>query len=78
MGVVLCLGMDPPQAELKKMFNDVDKDGSGFIEEEEFIELMAAQMKDTEGKEVLLEAFKVFDSDGCGYITNDDLREEKK
>merc|ERR1712224_360328 len=72
----LTLGKDPPDAELQSMFKEVDKDNSGFIDENEFIELMALKMKTvTDSKESLMEAFKVFDIDNSGSITKQELKE---
>ena len=53
--------------------NEVDKNGSGFIEFDEFIELMAK--KTVRGQEQdLLEAFRHFDRDGNGLISADEFR----
>ena len=52
------------------MINGVDADGNGTIDFPEFSSLMARKMKDTE--EELVEAFKVFDRDGSGFICRTD------
>ena len=46
------------------MINEVDADGNGTIDFPEFLSLMARKMKDTDTEEELIEAFKVFDSNG--------------
>ena len=56
------------------MINEVDADGNGTIDFPEFLSLMARKMKDTDTEEELLEAFKVFDRDGNGFITSHELR----
>ncbi|WAR18957.1 CALM-like protein [Mya arenaria] len=42
--------------------------GNGTIEFPEFLTLMARRMKDTESEEEILEAFRVFDKNGDGFI----------
>ena len=53
-------------------------DGNGTIDFEEFIQMMPAASKnerDENAEEEMLEAFKVFDSDGNGNISADELRQ---
>ena len=38
------LGFEPKTAEIKKMIQDVDKDGSGVIDYNEFCDMMTAKM----------------------------------
>ena len=54
----------------------MDIDESGAIEFDEFICLMEERVKQREeaDKQVFYEAFKVFDKDGNGLITADELR----
>ena len=52
----------------------VDADGNGTIDFPEFLSLMARKMKDTDTEEELIEAFKVFDRDGNGFISAAELR----
>merc|ERR1712103_5077 len=54
--------------------NEVDADGNGTIDFPEFLSLMARKMKDTDTEEELIEAFKVFDRDGNGFISAAELR----
>merc|ERR1712108_66920 len=61
-------------AELQDMINEVDADGNGTIDFPEFLSLMARKMKDTDTEEELIEAFKVFDRDGNGFISAAELR----
>ena len=46
----------------------------GTIDFPEFLSLMARKMKDTDTEEELIEAFKVFDRDGNGFISAAELR----
>mmetsp|Transcript_3482 Transcript_3482/g.533 ORF Transcript_3482/g.533 Transcript_3482/m.533 type:complete len:81 (-) Transcript_3482:214-456(-) len=56
------------------MINEIDADGNGLIDFDEFCKLMAKKMKDTDTEEELIEAFKVFDRDNNGKIDADELR----
>ena len=38
------LGFEPKKEEIKKMIADIDKDGSGTIDFEEFLQMMTAKM----------------------------------
>ena len=52
----------------------IDADGSVTIDFPEFLTMMARKMKDTDSEEEILEAFKVFDKDGNGFISAAELR----
>ena len=52
----------------------VDKNGSGVIEFDEFFELMSKKKANIDPEEELIEAFKHFDRDGNGLISADELR----
>jgi len=75
--VMRSLGQNPTEAELQDMINEVDADGNGTIDFPEFLSLMARKMKDTDtedNEEELIEAFKVFDRNGNGFISAAELR----
>ena len=52
----------------------IDVDGNGTVDFPEFLTMMARKMKDTDSEEEILEAFKVFDKDGNGFISAAELR----
>jgi len=71
------IGQDPTESEIKDFIHEVDTDENGTIEFSEFCSLMLAKknMKTNEEKEAeLLESFKVFDKNGDGFISADELR----
>ena len=67
------LGQNPTEAELQEMINEVDADGSGSIDFEEFKTLMHKKIISSDTEEDLREAFKVFDADGDQLISIDEL-----
>ncbi|CDR97700.1 calmodulin [Babesia ovata] len=72
--VMRSLGQNPTEAELADMINDIDSSGSGAIDFPEFLILMARKMKEGDTEEELVQAFKVFDRDGNGFISAQELR----
>ena len=59
--------------ELEEMMAEIDTDGSGVIEFDEFLHLMRRRLRDTDTEEEMVEAFKVFDRDGDGLISLEEL-----
>ena len=69
------LGQNPTQDELEDMVREVDEDGNGEVDFEEFLLLMwKKKMEEDDGDLDILEAFKVFDKDGNGSISAAELR----
>ncbi|KAG1413180.1 hypothetical protein G6F58_007637 [Rhizopus delemar] len=64
--------MNPSDAELQDMVNDVDADGNGTIDFNEFLGLVKNLKTDNDADD-LQEAFKVFDADGNGVIDREEL-----
>ena len=52
--------------------------GSGEIDFDEFLQLMAAKQANMTMEDELRNAFNVFDSDGSGYISSDELKQVNK
>merc|ERR1712137_518746 len=70
------LGQNPTEKELQEMIAEVDGDGSGSIDFEEFCEMMAKRYAEGgDPEQEMREAFAIFDKDGSGTITADELRQ---
>jgi len=76
--VMKALGHTPSEQELKDMINEVDLDGNGEIDFNEFLEMMMRKRKETPPLEELREAFKLFDMDGNGTISAFELKSVMK
>jgi len=76
--VMRMLGQTPSKEELDEIIEEVDEDGSGSIDFEEFLVMMVRLLKeDQAGKseEELAECFRVFDKNGDGMIDRDEFAE---
>jgi len=76
--VMKMLGQNPSREELDEIIEEVDEDGSGSIDFEEFLVMMVRLLKeDQAGKseEELAECFRVFDKNGDGMIDRDEFAE---
>ncbi|XP_060577950.1 calmodulin-A-like isoform X2 [Ruditapes philippinarum] len=75
LGIVMkTLGDPKSDAQLAKIIAEVDADGNGEIDFNEYLEMMANRISDNGSADHIREAFKVFDKDGKGYLTADELR----
>lgn len=72
------MGQNPTEGELQQMIREVDADGNGLIDFAEFVTLMARKMNNTDKDAEIREAFNVFDKDGSGKISSDELRQIMK
>ncbi|XP_044747790.1 caltractin-like [Coccinella septempunctata] len=72
------LGFEPKKEEIKKMISEIDKDCTGKISFEDFLELMAVKMSEKDSKEEILKAFRLFDDDDTGKITFKNLKRVAK
>ena len=66
--------MNPTEAELQDMVNEVDADHDGSVNFQEFLDMMSRNSESGNTQEEIREAFKVFDKNGDGYIETDELR----
>ncbi|KAJ8309333.1 hypothetical protein KUTeg_014207 [Tegillarca granosa] len=72
--IMKALGQNPSRQELDEAIASVDSDGSGEIDFDEFVEMMAKRLKEIDPVNEINDAFKVFDSDEVGYLMADELR----
>ncbi|CEP17845.1 hypothetical protein [Parasitella parasitica] len=72
--VMRSLNRNPTEEELRDMINEVDSNNNGTIDFDEFLSIMSRMENNKDIENDLIEAFKVFDKDGNGYITPDELR----
>ncbi|CAL9772929.1 unnamed protein product [Musa acuminata subsp. burmannicoides] len=73
--VIKSLGLKPNEGEVHKMIREIDANGNGTIEFQEFLNLMASKLnKGIDSEDELKEAFKVFDKDQNGFISATELR----
>ncbi|CAG9807577.1 unnamed protein product [Chironomus riparius] len=73
--VMRTLGQNPTEAELQYMINEVDADGSGSIDFDEFLKMMGGIVKSPEDEErEMWDAFQVFDKNGDGFVSIDELK----
>ena len=68
------LGHNLKPEQLQEAIEAVDSDGSGWIDFDEFLALMAKKTKEAEDEQELREAFRVFDKGNKGQIETTDLK----
>merc|ERR1712159_439057 len=76
--VMRALGFEPKKEEIQKMISDVDDDGSGTIEYEEFLKMMTHKILNRDPKDEILKAFRLFDDDETGKISFKNLKRVAK
>ncbi|KAK7846273.1 calmodulin-like protein 5 [Quercus suber] len=68
------LGIFIPDKELIQMIEKIDINGDGCVDIDEFGELYQSIMDERDEEEDMKEAFNVFDQNGDGFITVNELR----
>ena len=63
------LGMQPKPEEIAQMVAEADKDGSGVIKFENFLDVMSQQMATRNPQEEMMKVMALFDDDGTGKIS---------
>ncbi|EDW12859.1 calmodulin-beta [Drosophila mojavensis] len=72
--VVAALGKTATEKELQSMINEMDLDGNGFIDFDNFLQSMTMRMTFDPDEDDIREAFRVFDRENTGFIGPDQLR----
>ncbi|OMJ70044.1 hypothetical protein SteCoe_32082 [Stentor coeruleus] len=72
------LGFEAKNATLFHVVSELDKDGSGAIDFDEFLGMMTSQMSDSDTREEIHSIFILFDVDKTGYINVKNLRKIAK
>ncbi len=68
------MGQNPTDSEVHDMINEVDVDGSGVVEFEEFVQFIARLMKNMNPENEVRECYRRFDPDNEGVVRADELR----
>ncbi|KAL0247947.1 hypothetical protein GEMRC1_003186 [Eukaryota sp. GEM-RC1] len=72
------LGFDVKKPEVLQIIEEYDRDGSGTIHFQDFLEVMSRKISERDPEEEIEKAFKLFDDDGTGVITLRNLRRVAK
>lgn len=72
------LGFEAKNQTIYQMIADIDKDGSGTIDFEEFLDMMTAKMSDKDTREDIQKVFNLFDDDQTGKISLRNLKRVAK
>ncbi|KAF4659411.1 Centrin-3 [Perkinsus olseni] len=68
------LGFDVKKAEVLELMRDYDRQQTGSIRYDDYLEIMTAKYADRDPTEEMIKAFKLFDDDGTGRISLKNLR----
>lgn len=72
------LGIHMDMLKVKELMAKADKDGSGTIDEGEFVAMMAKFFRNRDKKDEIRKIFKAYDDDGNGQIGYDNLAKAAK
>ena len=68
-------GLDAKNSAIFQLVSELDTDGSGKIEFEEFLDMIAGKAEDHNSMVEIRKVFNVFDSDKTGHITLKNLKQ---
>ena len=72
--VLRAMGQNPSEEELNGIIMEIDIDGSGSIDFDEFVSLMKDKALEVDVDNDIREAFRMFDRNKDGYIDMSELR----
>ncbi len=72
------LGFEAKNQAIYQLISDIDKDGTGDLDFEEFLDLMTAGISNMESKEDVKKVFNLFDDDKTGFISLQNLKRVAK
>ncbi|KAG9086627.1 Calmodulin [Ceratobasidium sp. 370] len=72
--IMRSLGKSPSDAELQVFIEQGDRDHNGTIDLDEFLAMMGEKMQGVSTDDEMREAFRVFDKDGSGQISPEELK----
>ena len=72
------LGFDDRSKIIHDMLQNYEEEEDSKINFKEFLDLMTAKMSENDSKEDIKKVFKLFDEEGNGYITIEDLKRVAK
>ena len=73
--VLRSLGFHMTEKDAEAVLQESDRDGSGYIEFDEYLQLITTHMKEPYTEEELKEAFSIFDLDKSGTISSSELKD---
>lgn len=68
------LGFEMTPEQIGQMIAEVDKDGSGTIDFDEFVHMMTDKMGERDARDELHKAFRIIDQDANGKISDMDIQ----
>ena len=68
------LGFEAKNQTIYQMIADIDKQGNGTIEFDDFLDMMTAKMSDKDTREDIQKVFNLFDDDQTGKISLRNLK----
>merc|ERR1712130_444257 len=71
------MGQNPTEDELLALVMEVDINGDGAIDFQEFLGMMKSKANEADQESDLREAFKIFDRDKDGYIDMKELTKDE-
>lgn len=72
--LLVAIGREPNEEEIQKFISQSDRDANGEIDLTEFLKFIEKEEKVPRStQQEVIDAFRVFDLDGSGYITYDEF-----